>query len=189
MMITNEIRLAALTLAASFVSTFAYLWQRAPSVSELGPMQMALSPSPPPVSPPILAAPAPVKVPVPAEDPQPVSASAAPTNVPPENLDGPVLPALVGIAAQSVERGADIADGTYETTANQVDLYNTSEQLLAITLIDFNAKRKKTSSTQVVLMPNGQAHIRADAAGLTLESGDTITLRSTGFRDMTQSVP
>jgi D-lyxose ketol-isomerase len=96
------------------------------------------------------------------------------------------MPVLVAVTAQPVGSSSD-ADAD-DTSTYDVDILNTSQQLLAITVIDFNARKRTTASTQVLITPNGQTQIRV-ASGLPLEPGDEITLRSNGFRDVTQAVP
>lgn len=183
---STEIRLIVLTMAASFAASFAYLWwQRGPAPPDLAPAPMrqagARSASPP------LSLPPPINVPAPVQAAKlaakQAAPGAAPSNVLPANLDGPPLPVLVSVAAAAAQGG--MAD---DTSSNQADILNTSEQPLAVTLIDVSATTQRTSSTQVLLAPNGQAHITANTS-LPMESGDAVTLRSSGFRDMTQTVP
>jgi 3-oxoacyl-ACP reductase-like protein len=188
MTLNNEIRMAALTMTVSFAATFAYLWwQRGAAVADATPApRLAAAPraSAPPR--PIIAAPAPVAAPAPAA-PKIVPIDAPKQVLPPANLDGPPLPLLVAVNPRpvSADNSEDAADGK---SSNQVEILNTSEQLLAVTVIDVNGPTQKTSSTQVLLQPNGRAHVGSEA-GLAMESGDSITLRSAGFRDMTQTVP
>jgi len=190
MTLNNEIRLAALTMTASFAATFAYLWwQRGPALPDAtpAPRLAAVPRASAPPGPPIRAAPAPVAAPEPAA-PKIVPIDAPKHVLPPANLDGPPLPLLVAVNPRPVSADNSADDDADGKSSNQVEILNTSEQLLAVTVIDVNVPTQKTSSTQVLLQPNGRAHVGSEA-GLAMESGDSITLRSAGFRDMTQTVP
>jgi hypothetical protein len=190
--VNDEVRLAVVTVAASFAATFAYLWWRhaplwpdtaAPARQVDAPIVRA--PMRGPVSPPPTNPPAPEPV-----APQVAAVPDATTTLPSDNLDGPTLPVLVSFATLPGHGGgADNEGGAVdETVRDQLDILNTSDQLLAVTVIDANPNTKKTASTQVLLPPNGQAHINTDS-GLPLAAGDQVTLRSSGFRDMGQWAP
>jgi hypothetical protein len=191
---STEIRLAVLTMVASFAATFALLWvHREPTLVFLVPPPVNQEPpavqrpprADPPAQPPTPSGPQAKKVPT----KQPPAETA-----PPANLDGPPLPLLVALSIRPADpRGPDPAgpapDGSQDQASqNQVDISNSSDQLLALTVIDVNASSQKTSSTQVLLPPNGQAHLGAEAR-LAMQSGDEVTVRSAGFRDLTRTVP
>jgi hypothetical protein len=190
----HEIRLAVVTVAASFVATFGYLWWQhgplwpvaAPPARQAGPSISRLPPKPQPVNSP------PIRAPAPEPGAPPVASRPAATiTVPAANFDGPTLPLLVSFATVVARPGDEenSAEGVGdEATRGQIDIQSTSDQLLAVTVIDVNVAKQKTSSTQVLLSPNARAHISADS-GLPIESGDDITLRSSGFRDMSQRAP
>ncbi len=188
----DEIRLAAVTVAASFAATFSYLWLHSvPNLPAASPP--LIQPSGPPSVDPPLKRPPPIAAPAPAPaETQAASRPAATSAVPAANLDGPTLPVLVSFANvpdPSANREENSEGGLADDkTRNQLDISSTSEQLLAVTVIDVNVAAQKSSSTQVLLSPNGQAHINSDA-GLPIASGDEITLRSPGFRDMSQKAP
>jgi len=194
--LNDEIRMAVLTVAASFAATFAYLWWHGepqspanPSlVRPMGARDASLPPMPPP-----RARPPPVDTPAPEQPAVKTASSPAPTNaVPATNLDGPALPVLVAVTAAARSAASpdenSASEPAEETMWNEVDILNTSEQPLAVTLVDFSPLTQKTRSTQVFVTPGGQAHISGNSE-LPIASGDAISLRSAGFRDMSQTVP
>ena len=185
-----EIRCAILTLVASFAATFAFLWWHREPVLVFDSPRSAKPQQPPPAVParPSVLPPKPapadndVKKVLVKEKPTDPGSSA--------NLDAPPLPLLVSVTAEQPEHSLDNGDGATldAKTPNRVEILNTSDQLLAVTVIDVNMPTQKTSSTQVMLPPNGHARIGVEAS-LAMESGDAITVRSSGFRDISQTVP
>jgi hypothetical protein len=189
---TREIRVVAVTVAVSFAATFAYLWRHTePHLAAAIPPPSRPA-SPPSASPPFKMTP-PIAAPSPEPAaPQPAPAPAATNAVPAANLDGPALPVLMSFATDAAPSG-DAAENSGDSTGDetprdQANILNTSDQLIAVTVIDTNSLTQKTHSTQVLIPPNGQAHINADS-GLPLAPGDDITLRSAGFRDTSQRAP
>jgi hypothetical protein len=186
-----EIRCAILTLVASFAATFAFLWWHREPVLVFVDSPQSVEPQQPPPAAPVRPSMPPPK-PAPADnDVKKVLVKDKPADHGPSaNLDGPPLPLLVSVGAEQPEYSLENHEGDMLDikTPNRVEILNTSDQLLAVTVIDVNMPTQKTSSTQVMLPPNGHARIGAEAS-LAMESGDAITLRSSGFRDMSQTVP
>ena len=108
---------------------------------------------------------------------------AQPTPEPTSDVGGPALPVLYKISERTVRTGD--ADSPGETArVGEVQLANSSDQPLFITVIDVNLPTMETSQTQIMLGPNAEAQVGADN-GLKMQSGDQITLRSPGFSELT----
>lgn len=185
-----QFRYVALTMVLSFGVSSAYLWwQQHPAIKVEAAAPQPVTPQErpiarPPMTPRVEAV---TQSEAATPSPQPQASALAP----PPNYDGPPLPVLFNIASQTVPAGLPDADGQpidTPTSVNMANLLNTSDRLLNITVIDFSASDQKTSQASMLLTPGGRLNFGPDN-GLNMESGDQITLRSSGFRDLTQTVP
>jgi hypothetical protein len=187
-----QIRYIVLTMALAYGLSSAFLWwQQHPAIkAEPVVSQPAAAPERPRPPPPMLPRAEPAEQPrVPTPPPQ----AAAPP-VPQPNYDGPPLPVLVNIESRTVPAGRSGAEGEEgqsadtPTSVNLATVLNSSDQPLDVTIIDVSASSRKTSQATALLAPGGRQVFGPDM-GLGMESGDQITLRSRGFRDLTQTVP
>ncbi len=111
--------------------------------------------------------------------------------MPPPNYDGPPVPVLVSFtaapaAAPGNRRRSNAGGEPPEILRNAsvLNLLNSSDKTLELTVIDVNMSTLKTTQTSVFLPPRGSQNL-----GQSMESGDEITLRSPEFQDLTQTVP
>ena len=65
---------------------------------------------------------------------------------------------------------------------------NESDQSFNITAIEVNLATLEASQAGFLLAKGAQKHFGIDD-GLKMQSGDQLTLRSAGFRDMTRTIP
>ena len=72
--------------------------------------------------------------------------------------------------------------------ARQVDVVNTSGELLNLTVMAVDLPTQAMTSAQLLVPPNGQAHVGSES-GLKLEPGSAVTLRSRGYQEVTTTVP
>jgi hypothetical protein len=119
--------------------------------------------------------------------PSAAAPAASPARPAPEaNVGGPPLPVLFKVTQRTV-RSEESAQAEMVNVA-EAHILNPSDNPLAVTVIDVNLPTMETSRTQVMMGPNTEAHVGTDE-GLTMRSGDQITLRSAGFSDLTLTVP
>ncbi len=110
---------------------------------------------------------------------------------PQPNYDGPPLPVLFAVTGETVRGRGPNADGEPvdpSQVVNIANIANSSDQPLALTIIAVNASTQKTAQVSLFLTPGGRQALGPDA-GLRLDSGDQITLRSQGFHDFVATVP
>jgi len=191
----TQIRSIALTMVVSFCLALAYFWwqQHPPARVQL----VTLAPIAANQRTSVPAPPLPHDQPT---DIAPVSASPQRAPAVPETLqpdyDGPPLPVLFAVTTESVTRGESDADQPHAegepadtpTSVKRANISNTSDQPLDVTVIAVNMPTQKTSQASLFLTPGGQQSLGPDA-GLRMESGDQVTLRSRGFHDLTETVP
>ena len=67
-------------------------------------------------------------------------------------------------------------------------IMNESDHSFSITAIEVNLSTLETSKAGFLLAKGAQKHFGIDD-GLKMQSGDQLTLRSAGFRDMTRTIP
>jgi hypothetical protein len=177
-------------MAVSFCLALAFFWWRQQSSASDLPlaatpsaaMQRAVAPAPPrlneqasEVSPPAAA---------------PMRATAAPEPLQP-NYDGPPLPVLFAVTTEAASRAESNADNEPADTPSDVkiaNISNSSDQPLDLTVIAVDIPTQKTSQASVLLIPGGRQTLGPDS-GLRMASGNQITLRSRGFRDLIETVP
>jgi hypothetical protein len=107
------------------------------------------------------------------------------------NYDGPPLPVLFAVTTETVTRGelkADDESTDTPTSVKIVNLSNSSDQPLDVTVIVVDVPTQKSSQASVFLIPGGRQALGPDA-GLRMASGNQITLRSRGFHDLVETVP
>ncbi len=83
------------------------------------------------------------------------------------------------------------ADGTTHHVNKEISegiIVNESDQSFNITAIEVNLSTLETSKAGFLLAKGAQKHFGIDD-GLKMQSGDQLTLRSAGFRDMTRTIP
>jgi hypothetical protein len=124
-------------------------------------------------------------------------ASRAPTTPPapsapeaPSSDDnGPPLPVMLSVSSRpgQIQDDDDDRDADPNPVVRDVDIVNTSSDLLSISVLAVDASTQKATHALVIVRPNGQAHVGTES-GLKLEPGDTVTLRSKGYRESTTSV-
>jgi hypothetical protein len=95
--------------------------------------------------------------------------------VPPSEDNGPALPVLFAIS--SVRSGV----------ARQVDVQNNSDGPLDITVVAMDGPTQERTVAQMFLPPNSEEHVGSES-GLRLEPGYQVTLRSSGYRELNQTV-
>jgi hypothetical protein len=194
-MTPTPIRSIALTMVVSFCLALAYFWWQQHPFAPVPSVRLPQTPGmqrtsvPPPrvphdrqsdITP--VSAPAPRALAVP-ETPQP-------------NYEGPPLPVLFAVTTETVTRGESNGDEPHAesesadtpTSVKRANISNASDQPLDVTVIAVDIPTQKTSQASVFLTPGGQQSLGPDA-GLHMESGDQITLRSRGFHDLTETVP
>ena len=124
--------------------------------------------------------------------PSPALGSPSAPDVPASDDNGPPLPVMLAVTSHPGQIVIDDDDASREADphpiARQVDIYNTSSDLLSITVLAADAQTQKTTQAQVLMRSNGQAHIGTES-GLKLEPGAAVTLRSRGYQEMTTTVP
>jgi D-lyxose ketol-isomerase len=98
---------------------------------------------------------------------------------------------LFAVTGETVRGRGPNADGEPvdpSQVVNIANIANSSDQPLALTIIAVNASTQKTAQVSLFLTPGGRQALGPDA-GLRLDSGDQITLRSQGFHDFVATVP
>jgi hypothetical protein len=192
----SEARSIALTMAVTFSLVFAYQWSQrrrtqlppAPSVLQTsGPMLRAAATAPPQAQLPHLAA-----VPEPISSPKRSGSAPAapPEDIPPKNDDGPEMPlvfAAVPSTLYAKEEGPDGITRHVNKEINEGIVMNESDQSFNITAVEVNLATMETSTASFLLAKGAQKHFGIDD-GLKMQSGDQLTLRSAGFRDMTRTI-
>jgi hypothetical protein len=165
-----------LTMIVSFAVSFAFLYWKQES-------RRMPAPAPPGAAPPV-ASPI-VPAPTIARAPQaPAVARITQKPAPPvETFEGPPLPVMFNVTQQNGEESAGELAGIAE-----VHIKNSSDGPLAVTVLDENQSTRHTSQAHVLLAPNGETSIGAED-GLNMQSGDQVTVRSSGFSVLTATVP
>jgi len=92
-----------------------------------------------------------------------------------DSTDGPPLPVML-----AVRSGAPRSDSPAGDT--ELDLVNTSDEALTITILVADAPK-----AQLFVPPGVEQHLGTDS-GLDLEPGSQVTLRSSGYRQLTETV-
>jgi hypothetical protein len=193
----SEGRSVALTMAVTFSLVFAYQWSQRRR-TELPSVARAL---PPPA--PVFRAPAtaPLQAPLPSvaavpeslsspKRPQGVPASPS-EDIPPKNYDGPEMPLVFAAVPNTVYVKEEDADGTTRHVNKEVNegiVMNESDKSFNITAVEVNFATMETSTAGFLLAKGAQKHFGIDD-GLKMQSGDQLTLRSAGYRDMTRTIP
>jgi hypothetical protein len=112
--------------------------------------------------------------------------------VPASEEGAPPLPVMLAVTSHTAQRHSDDADGSAATgppgTEWQVDLYSSLDRYLVVTVVSVNVSTRKTTQTDVVLQPSAQSHVGSES-GLSLEPGDQVIVRSSGYHEVTQVVP
>jgi hypothetical protein len=179
---SKELLALAVLMTLSFVATCAVVWMQRPADTPPPVAAAPRGPSPPP--------PADVRASPPAPPPPSRTPPAPPAaiEVPPPDYSGPPLPVLFAISSHPATRRADDDAGVGDGLRRQVDIANNSGELLEITILAVDTPTQQTSSAQVLLPPHGQAHAGSET-GLKLEPGEQIALRSSGYQELTATVP
>jgi len=115
----------------------------------------------------------------------------APTTVvPPSEDNGPALPVLFAVSSHPARKQVDDAGaaiGSYGI-ARQVDVVNNSSDPLAITVVAVDVPTQERTVAELLVPPNAEEHAGSES-GLKLAPGYQVTLRSRGYRELTQIVP
>lgn len=186
-MITSRNFFVALSLVGIFCLSFAIMWQRRDGAER--PSARPVSPSAP-VTPPPIATSNP-QVPAVVEAPSasiPPPAASAPAQ---SKYDGPELPVIFTVATRRVYTTEDGSDGEpVNVTKNVTEgvVINSSDGPLTITVTEVNGQTHEKSQAQIVLAQNMQKRFGADQ-GLSMLSGDEITLRNPSYQELTRQVP
>jgi hypothetical protein len=120
------------------------------------------------------------------------TATASAIEVPPSDDNAPPLPVMFRVSSYPAPREDDDA-GTAAAAgsagvAQRVDLFNNSSDPLSITVLAVDVPTQGTTRADLLVPPRQQAHVGSES-GLKLASGYQITLRSRGYRELTQTVP
>jgi len=124
----------------------------------------------------------------------PPVAAATGDSAPPSDDQAPPLPVYFTVSSHpgigSTDSGVD--DGTAPADRSgvlrQVDIVNNSDEVLQITVVALNVPTQQTTQAHLFLRPHHQEHA-GSALGLKLEPGDQVTLRSSGYRQLSGVVP
>jgi hypothetical protein len=134
-----------------------------------------------PPSPVAAAAPAPSRPAMPAAAEQGIE-------VPPSDDAGPPLPVMLAFSSHPGDADADNATPPGPAgVVRQVDLYNTSDEPLAVTVLALDVPTQETTRAQVFMSPHALGHVGTEA-GLKLDPGNQVALRSRGYRELTGTV-
>jgi hypothetical protein len=126
----------------------------------------------------------------------PRTAAPAEDEVPPADYAGPALPVLFAISSYPGRpRVVETDDDTQAATVapdqpdlvRQVDIFNTSGDLLQITVLALDMPTGQTTHAFRLVPPHAQAHVGSEA-GLKLDPGNQVTLRARGYQDLTETV-
>jgi hypothetical protein len=178
-----------LTMIASFTLAFVYLYRQR-IVGPQGPERQSTA----------IAAPVPVprerigsSMPavsrntiIPQEKGQ-VHAAPAVEVTPAGSADDPPLPIIFGVGTKPVTINDDEGPSRREIQPDGL-LLNSSDKRIALTVVEVNLPTMETTQAQLVLQPNGAMHFGRDW-GLKMVSGDQLTLRATGYQDLTKTIP
>jgi hypothetical protein len=111
--------------------------------------------------------------------------------VPPSDDSGPPLPVWLRVSLVPAQNEDD-EDGAPPTDRpaleRQLDLFNDSGEPLQLIVLGVNALTGETTPAQVLVAPQSEAHVGSES-GLKLEPGYQVSVRSRGFRELTQAVP
>ncbi len=109
--------------------------------------------------------------------------------VPASDDNGPPLPVMLAVSSHPGQvEDEDDPSADPHPVARSVDIANTSSDQLVLTVLAMNEATHNPSHVVVVVRPNGQWHVGTES-GLKLEPGDTVTLRSAGYHELTTTVP
>jgi hypothetical protein len=122
------------------------------------------------------------------ETPASMAASGAAIEPPPADARGLPLPVMLAVSAHPGPRQQAVDGDTAPGVARQVDVVNTSGELLNLTVMAVDLPTQAMTSAQLLVPPNGQAHVGSES-GLKLEPGSAVTLRSRGYQEVTTTVP
>ena len=189
--------LRPLTLGAVMIAVFCtslgVLWWRGRSavpVTETPAASAPAEPVPaPPAAPPVvvgLGPPAalPAAVPAPPRKAQPTAEQSADSDP-----DGPELPVVVGfIRKNDVFRDASTNYISTHRWVNEGIVSNGADGQLTVTIVDTDVPTQQSTETLFDLGKGAQRHF-GQRDGLTMASGDLITLKSPHYRPFTQQVP
>jgi hypothetical protein len=184
-------------MAVTFSLVFAYQWsqRRRTELPTVARVLQAPAPvfRPPTMAPPQAQPPSVAAVPESLSSPKrPEGAPAPPPeDIPPKNDDGPEMPLVFEAVHNTVYVKEEDADGTSHHVNKEVSegiIVNESDQSFNITAIEVNLSTLETSKAGFLLAKGAQKHFGIDD-GLKMQSGDQLTLRSAGFRDMTRTIP
>lgn len=153
-----------LTMIVSFAVSFAFLYWKQESRRLPAPAPPAAAP---PVAPPVAPAPTIARAP---QAPAAARITQKPAPPPTETFEGPPLPVM------------------FNVTPAEVHVKNSSDNPLAVTVLDENQSTRHTSQAHVLLAPNGETTVGSED-GLNMQSGDQVTVRSSGFSVLTATVP
>jgi hypothetical protein len=180
-----------LTMIASFVLAFAYLYgqrivgQRAPE------RQSAVIAAPIPVPVPgentARSTPPPAHTTIISKDKSPVRAAPAAEATPAGGVDDQPLPVIFTVGTRPVVINDDEGPSRREIQPDGI-LLNSSDKRIALTVVEVNLPTMETTEAQLVLQPNGAMHFGRDW-GLKMVSGDQLTLRAAGYQGLTQTIP
>lgn len=111
--------------------------------------------------------------------------------VPSSDDSGPPLPVLLAVSSHPGRVADDADDGADSAArleaARQVDLFNTSDEALAVTVLALDVPTQVTTRAQLIISPHSQAHVGSES-GLKLDPGTEVALRSSGYRELTTTV-
>ena len=101
------------------------------------------------------------------------------------------MPLMVRVSTQPLEEEGEKASDiltSQPSVTRQVAVLNTSDNLLNLTVMAMDAATHQTTLAQVLVPPHGQGHVGTES-GLRLEPGSAVTLRSSGYQEITTTVP
>jgi len=179
----------AATMIVVFCVSFGVLWRQRNHAGEPAPLQSAALSMPPPI------AESPVRQPVSsglvAQRPAERGANSRPSQMeePAPYDSGAELPVVVGIVPkQDLFRDQSTNFEAVWKKVNEGIISNGADKPLTITVIDTDVPTQQATQATFELAKGAQRHFGTHD-GLTMLSGDQLTLRSPSYRDMIQPVP
>jgi hypothetical protein len=178
-----------LTMIASFILAFAYLyWQRI--AGHRAPERQSAvfaAPIPAPGERIARTMPAAARNAKDSQEKNSVHAAPAAELIPAGSADDLPLPVIFGLGTKPVTINDDEGPSRREIQPDGI-LLNSSDKRIALTVIEVNLPTMETTQAQLVLQPNGAMHFGRDW-GLKMISGDQLTLRAAGYQELTKTIP
>ena len=116
-----------------------------------------------------------------------VSGPESEAEVPPSDSNGPPLPLLFNVSAHTSIGRLVVGQPPRREVQRQVDVINQSDEPLDLAILETGATPAEAGQVRLMVPPRQQAHVGTEA-GLKLEPGDQVTLRSKGYQEMTTTV-